>query len=336
MKDGRIILVPIEPLEERYSKQWTVWFECRMIEKGIPYMVVNGEPLTSKIEHGAFLDVVGTNYWKSCQLRELCRLIHEGVITKNDTILFHDLWFPGLEMLFYIRDGLGIDFKIAGCVHAGTYDPWDFLSKMGMGSWGCHIEQGWFTGVDRIYVATAFHKHLLVARGRCLPSKVCVSGFPIYPQQYADSVMKENLVVFPHRLDEEKDPEAFDALARRFEGSGFRFAKTKELCSTKQEYYVLLHKAKVAVSCAWQETWGIAMQEAVFADCFPIVPSRLSYAEMYPECFQYNNTVELDQLVEECMEGNPVLEEARRQLKHHLIDTGNSALDRMFEDMRRI
>ena len=46
----------------------------------------------------------------------------------------------GLEMLAYVRDGLGLKFKIVGILHAGTYDPHDFLTQKGMASWGRPLE----------------------------------------------------------------------------------------------------------------------------------------------------------------------------------------------------
>ena len=40
------------------------------------------------------------------------------------------------------------------------------------------------------------------------------------------------------------------------------------------------------------------MQEAVFNGCFPIVPDRLSYSEMYPACCKYNTWSELIDILE--------------------------------------
>ena len=61
------------------------------------------------------------------------------------------------------------------------------------------------------------------------------------------------------------------------------------MCNTKREYYELLGRARVAISSALQETWGIAMLEALFSGCVPLVPDRLSYHEMYPIHFRYRS-----------------------------------------------
>ena len=284
----KIFNVPIESLEERYSAQWNKWFPEQFNLHGIAYETIYPDTLTDKIKDGSFLDVCGTNYFKAGQLKILTEKLYHREIKDGDVVFFHDLWFPGIEMLQYIRQGIGLKFKICGILHAGTYDPYDFLSKKGMGSWGEHIENAWFDFIDEIYVATEFHKFLLTKR-MIDRNKIIVTGLPIYFDRPVCWSQKENIVVFPHRLDSEKQPELFDKLANEFKNSGWQFIKSKDVCKTKKEYLNLLHQSKIAVSFAKQETWGIAQQEALFAGCFPVVPNRLSYQEMYSERFQYNS-----------------------------------------------
>jgi hypothetical protein len=274
--------IPIEPLEERYSIQWNQWFEKAFNDNHLWYSTILGDILTKKIEVGSFLDVCGTNFYKATQLSRIVKQFYHNTIDNGDVFFFHDLWFPGLEMLAYIRDGLGLDVKITGCLHAGTYDPNDFLTKQGMGSWGKSLEESWFNLVDKIFVATYYHKDLIVKNRKIDPKKIKVTGFPIYPTT-AKEVGKENIIVFPHRLDSEKRPDLFNKMSKDLqpEFPNWKFLKTQEVCITKKDYYNLLNRSKIAVSFAEQETWGIAMQEAVFAECIPVVPDRLSYREMY-------------------------------------------------------
>ena len=202
--------VPIESLEERYSNQWNRWFPREFKRLGVEFYTIYGETLTDKIETGSFLDVYSTNYFKMSQLQQLIKLLYERKIKDKDVILFHDLWFPGIEALQYIRQGAGIDFKIMGILHAGTYDPNDFLTKSGMGYWGEHLENSWFKFIDKIFVATKFHKVLITTSRHIEPKKIVVTGLPIYDEFSDTSIKKENIVVFPHRLDKEKNPEEFD------------------------------------------------------------------------------------------------------------------------------
>lgn len=290
-----IINVPIESLEERYSAQWNRWIPEYFAANMIDYITIDPEPLTDVIRSGQFLDVIGTNYYKAKQLAEICRLIDCCQIGDGDTFFFNDLWFPGIEMLFYIRDALEMDFKITGILHAGCYDPYDFLSSKRMGRWGAALEQAWFSEVDTIFVATNFHKELVTRHHHHvsqLGKKVEVTGLPFYwerPQSLSDH--RENIVVFPHRLAEEKNPELFDHYASILSElmPDWQFIKTKDVCSTKEEYYQLLERSKIAVSFANQETWGIAMQEAVAAGCVPLCPSKLSYPELFFSEHLYSN-----------------------------------------------
>lgn len=284
--------VPIESLDERYSSQWNQWFPKEFDRLGVPYRTIYPRPVRNKISHGEFLDVVGTNIFKSQQMYQLLFLIDQGEIKDNDVIFFHDIWFPGLEALFYVRDGLKLKFKIAGCLHAGTYDDWDFVTRCGMGRWGANIETAWFSEVDLIFVATFFHRQkLLHVRDQIPPDKVHRTGFPLAPPPYYVTPKgKENIIVFPHRLTPDKAPQEFDQLMNKVlpQLPGWTVIKTHEQKYPKVDYYRLLAHAKIAVSTAYHEFWGIAQQEAMFLGCVPVVPDRLSYRELYPSMYRYD------------------------------------------------
>lgn len=333
--------VLIEPLEERYSAQWARWFQECFAASKVAYHHITGVTSHNKIEHGAFLDVIETNRWKTKQQEKMIELCSSFDDSYRLIFFFHDLWHPALTLLAYIRDGMGWkNLKIVGCLHAGTYDEHDFLHKQGMTPWAKHIEEGWFAHiVDQIYVATDFHRELLTESRNVQPSKVIKTGFPIYPTDfpgYYDERAKEKIVVFPHRLNDEKNPQLFDALRKAVNRPSWKFVKSKEVCKTKAEYYALLGKAQIAVSFADQETWGIAMQEATFMGCIPIVPDRLSYPEMYNYMFVYNSFDEAVNLVQFYMDNYDqtlfTLEWQQEKLKRH----GIAAIYNMLEQMNNL
>lgn len=301
-----ILNIPIEPIEERYSKQWDQWFKEQLNESEFEFATIYGDSTSGKINQGAFLDIVETNQYKLSQLKPLINIVSRWFDSDEPLILFfHDLWFPGLETIAYVRDGLGIkNLRICGCLHAGSYDPYDFLSQRGMSGWAQKMEEGWFDGiVDRIFVATQFHKDLLTSTRQITnPERIQVTGFPIYPNFVNPRSSKENIVVFPHRLDPEKQPHLFDQLAAELDNSNWEFIKTKDVCHTKAEYYELLNKSKIALSFALQETWGIAMQEAVLCGNTPICSNRLSYPELFNPDFVYNDYSEAVELTKYYME----------------------------------
>lgn len=338
--------VPIEPLEERYSSQWSRLFSDKYISKGEEWkwLRVEGSILSTIIRQGSFLDVIGTNFYKASQLKTICMELEYSSREEELVFLFHDLWFPGIEMLAYIRDGLKRNIKIYGCLHAGTYDQNDFLSKMGMRSWGCHFEKQLLSIVDGVFVATHYHKRLIeygLSETGISNPKIHVTGFPLDKKpmlslKKGHVVEKENIVVFPHRLNEEKQPDMFKKLEEYFishypQYSDWRFIRSKDICKTKKQYYDLLKRSKFAVSFALQETWGIAMQEALFCRCIPLVPQRLSYQEMYSKEFFANTIREMAcKLHQFQLEKNQAkIEAALHIIKHQLYFNSENAIDRM-------
>lgn len=300
----KLIMLPIEPLDMRYSIQWKYWFHDAVIEEEDRFdlIIIDPIPLSSEIETGAFLDVCGTNYYKARQIQEISKMLFNKEINDGDVFFFHDAWFPGVEALAYMRDGLKLDFKITGCLHAGTYDPTDFISKMGMGVWGESLENSWFKIYDKLFVATEYHKSLIQSKRFVNKDLIDVTGFPLYMPTH-ETQEKEKIVVFPHRLTPDKQPDQFDALAAilKNEHPDWQFIKTQDIKRSKQEYYDLLGKSAIAVSFAKHENFGIAMIESVLLSCLPVVPNRLSYQELYPENFKYDSFEKALWLVEQMM-----------------------------------
>jgi len=210
----RIIMLPLERLEQRYTVEWYRWFDMYMK----PFTTIDGTMITDKIEDGAFLDICGTNYFKATQIAATVKFIKEHKNDKDkmkDYIFFTtDVWHCGIESLAYIRDGLGLKFKIAGCLHAGTYDKFDFITHKGMGYWGRDYENSLFRIFDHVFVATEWHKRQLIHSRDVEPNKIYVTGFPIYPRErnwlHPCDPIKKNRVVLPNRLTIDKNPQLFE------------------------------------------------------------------------------------------------------------------------------
>ncbi len=49
------------------------------------------------------------------------------------------------------------------------------------------------------------------------------------------------------------------------------------------EYSELLHRSDIVVSTAIHEFFGVAVVEAIYAGCLPVLPNRLSYPELIPK-----------------------------------------------------
>ena len=96
---------------------------------------------------------------------------------------------------------------------------------------------------------------------------------------------KENLILFPHRIAPEKQPDIFRELKTELPDYEFIVCQDQQL--TKNEYHNLLGRAKIVFSANLQETLGISCYEILRAGGMPLVPNRLSYKEMYEDIFKY-------------------------------------------------
>lgn len=115
-------------------------------------------------------------------------------------------------------------------------------------------------------------------------------------------------IVWNHRWEHDKDPEAFFevvgalagedqafeliVLGERFVREPPVFARAKEALASRvrhwgfvdsrAEYAAWLHQGDIVVSTARHEFFGAAMCEAVACGCLPLAPRRLSYPEVFP------------------------------------------------------
>ena len=115
-------------------------------------------------------------------------------------------------------------------------------------------------------------------------------------------------IVWPHRWEHDKAPGAFFAAVQTLSDEGLdfevaiagqEFAETREDLALaaaalgdrlvhigepdgRDAYAQLLASSDVAVSTATNEFFGLAMIEAAYAGCYPLVPDRLAYPEIYP------------------------------------------------------
>lgn len=304
----RIWHLPIEPITDRYSEQWARWFPSRMMAGGHTCFTLGGYSFTDGIEQGEFLDVLGTNHYKATQLALFTQQLHGGGVRDGDWVFLADAWSPQVISLAYMRDLGRVKFKIAGCLHAGSWDAWDLLGQtFAVGAvWGPPFERALMEALDVVFVATQSHRDMIYSRDLIPQSdRVIVTGFPLYAEEWAEHALewehRPKRVVFPHRLAREKAPEVFDDLRSTYQQlypyDEVEWVRTRDVCSTKDEYYEVLGGARVAFSSALQETWGIAMLEAASLGCHPVVPDRLSYRELYEPEYRYRSVAQAARIV---------------------------------------
>jgi len=120
--------------------------------------------------------------------------------------------------------------------------------------------------------------------------------------------MKPPIVLWNQRWEYDKNPQAFFRLMNRLDDAGctfrlllagkhfeeqpYEFEQAFERYAERilhygyaedfEEYSRLLHRADLVVSTAHHEFFGIAIMEAIYCGCHPLLPNRLSYPELIP------------------------------------------------------
>ena len=146
---------------------------------------------------------------------------------------------------------------------------------------------------------------------------------PVVDEPLAEKKGASPLVVWNHRWEHDKNPEAFfkalgqiqkqkipfrlAVLGERFNNAPAAFEQAEKrfreeivqwgFAADRAAYLAWLKAGTVVVSTARQENFGIAVVEAMAAGCLPLLPRRLSYPELLPEALHpdclYSNTADL-------------------------------------------
>ena len=292
-----VYIVDIEAVDTRYTKQWKEHLPDQLQRALVndaavlsEVEVISGGDVPQSTTPGAFLNFGGTNVYKSNQLMQIATLFCNGRVRSGDYFLYTDAWNPTVIQLKYMARLLGVDIRIGGMWHAGSYDPQDFLGRLiGDEPWVRNAERSMFDCYDDNDFATQFHVDLYKQTFDIDDSKVRIVGWPMeYLRNsltaYA-GMEKRDLILFPHRVAPEKQVDIFRDLAEELPKYEFVVCQEQEL--TKNEYHNMLGEAKLVFSANLQATLGISWYEGALVNTIPMVPDRLSYSEMAEKEFLY-------------------------------------------------
>lgn len=166
-------------------------------------------------------------------------------------------------------------------------------------------------------------------------------------------------IVWPHRWEHDKGPETFFSAAERLAREGLEFevvvagqsfreteALMAEAASVlgdrlvhlgepedRNAYACLLASADVAVSTAVNEFFGLAMIEACYAGCYPLVPDRLAYPELYPAEYRYDGEEQLVARLRGLIAHRPAPGQGRELAMPFTFDALTPEYARVFEEV---
>jgi len=303
---SKIIYVPLETLPQRYTQMMNAAIYPKVDISLYPKVDIDEE-----IKRGQFLDIVNTCKFKAAQLQMIADLFNENKVENGDAFLIGDIFFPGIEMIKYMSELLGIDVKVYGINYAGRADSTDFVQQLS--GWSDVSEQGYHLICNGIFVGSDDHRKNVIEYFGLNPATVHTTGL-VWDLEYMESFKKkigtpekEDFVIWPHRWCEEKGIKELLQFAKNTKkkiiitSSGpkkdlGKLPKNIEYRYglTKAEYFELMAKARWYLSNGFQETYGFTVQEAIFFNCNILVPNRACYAEMVPDKCVYDSVEDID------------------------------------------
>jgi hypothetical protein len=127
----KLFYMGLEPYKARYTLQLTDWNLAVFEKRGIDYVIVPGQTLSSdqNIVTGQVLDAHGRTFYSLTQMATLVKLMKEGHVTSEDVIYFEDMYTSGIDSIPYILKQVPKEFRPKVYVRclAQTIDPDDFL-----------------------------------------------------------------------------------------------------------------------------------------------------------------------------------------------------------------
>ncbi len=166
-------------------------------------------------------------------------------------------------------------------------------------------------------------------------------------------------IVWPHRWEHDKNPEAFFSAVALLadEGLDFEVAVAGQMFRevpqsitdaegvlgdrlvhlgeprSREEYAALLAGSDIAVSTADNEFFGLAMIEAAYAGCWPVVPDRLAYPEIYPAEMRYSSHEQLAARLRSLIIDRPAPGAARELSAQYTFESLAPQLERAFREV---
>jgi len=174
-----------------------------------------------------------------------------------------------------------------------------------------HLED-WFEELPRLLKHFPDHVHLhrvaeVRARAQVLPVGCDLRRFDAAGRDPQPPPSQSPLILWNQRWEYDKDPETFfrALYALADEGLSFRVAlagKSHRRTAPEfeaalerlgervvhfgyagdEEYAALAQRSDLVVSTALHEFFGVAVVEAIYCGCFPVLPRRLTYPELAP------------------------------------------------------
>jgi hypothetical protein len=316
----KLYYMGLEPYKARYTLQLQDWNETVFKKRGIDYVLVPGDTLTSdqSIVTGQVLDAHGRTYFSLTQMANLVKMMKEGKLTSEDVIYFEDMYTSGIDSIPYILKQVPKEYRpkvFVRCL-AQTIDPDDFLHVWDMQGFMRKYEEMVNEFVDGVLASNEeMVMHMKVAGWKAPIYNI--SGLAFGKEEVRSRVkeikpfdLRKRRVVFAARWDQEKQPDFFMDIVEEYtevmngdvefallSGAKLRTNNSSYMERTlrleregkltiysdldKNDYYRLLNDSRVLFNCALQDWVSNTVSEADALGCNVIYPAYRSFPETF-------------------------------------------------------
>lgn len=291
----RLIIVPQYPAKMRYQEWWydslpysySGYFDEVVRIDGYPSTISGASEsslhIMEKASGESFSPIQTSIIWELEQIKKYM----EMQLREDDILLLCDLSFPGLFASVLAHKRPSRAFVIC---HATSMNLHDYFAPVRHVKWP--IEKGQAQLFDAVFVATEYHKKKLQW------SNVIVTGLPINThwdlmkvQPFADNKNRPVSIVSVARPGKQKRTESLENAVVE---AGNKIVYTSDMnFDTWEEYYAFLRTCDKMLITAKEETFGYQVIDALINGVVPIAPNHVSYPELLPLEFLYDDAKEL-------------------------------------------
>jgi len=284
----RIIFVPQYPVPNRYPEWWFLKFPEEFKKAGFEVVVI-GE------RYAKLMELDRGNEENFSPIRKAINFELEQIyeyaameLMDDDILFLADLSFPGLfcNALYHQKPK-----KMYAFCHATSLNKFDYFEKDRTSKFA--VESAHSILFNKIFVGSDYHVRKLGWKNTI---NVSLPG-PTHLKQFKTSPKTVSIASASRPGRQKVDAELEANVEGKF---GPVYRKHTE---TAEEYYEFLGNSKVLLITSHEDTFGYQIVDAINNNCIPIARNSLSYPELLPREYLYDNEDELFMILDQALQG---------------------------------
>ena len=279
----RIIFVPQYPAKMRYQNWWFKQFPIEFEKRGHEVVTLGKIDWVSKIMgrdettgKSLFSPVRSSTEFELLQVSEYMSMD----IQDDDVLFLSDLSFPGFftNILYHKRPKNCFAF-----CHATSLNHLDYFEKVRHSKFQCETAHaGMF---NKVFLGSYYHKEKLKDW-----KNTEVTYLP-YPPFLCDVLYITNNKNRKYRFcsASRQTPQKVDDFVEKAIEGTFNEKINRMSHVSWDSYYRFLSDSKILLISASEETFGYQVVDAIINGCIPVAPNKLSYPELLPKEYLYDD-----------------------------------------------